>query len=248
MPNPVVHFEINGPDGAALARFYSDLFEWRVQEVPGAPYWLVDTQAGRGINGGIGTTPDGTAFATFYVESAEPEALMQKVEAAGGKVTMPVTETEIVTFGQFTDPDGLIVGIVKPGDPEEQSGQGPSAGDNPPVDWFEILGTDAARTQTFYRGVFGWEVENADFPAYGLVQHEHDEAGNDLSIGGGLGSGDGALWATVYARVPDCQATLSKAESLGGTRVYGPNQVGEGMRTGAFRDPPGCVFGVYQIG
>ena len=28
MGNPVVHFEIGGPDGPVLRQFYSDLFGW----------------------------------------------------------------------------------------------------------------------------------------------------------------------------------------------------------------------------
>src|SRR5437660_6702822 len=128
MGNRVVHFELNGPDGEALAGFYTELFGWHVREIPGAGYRLVDTHAGGGINGGIGTTRDGGAFGTFYVESDEPEALMERAVHAGATVRMPVTETPMVTFGLFEDPDGLVVGIVKAGE-----GPGVSPGGNPPV-------------------------------------------------------------------------------------------------------------------
>jgi predicted enzyme related to lactoylglutathione lyase len=202
----------------------------------------VDTHAGSGINGGIGTTRDGGTCATFYVQSDEPEALMAKAEAAGAHVVMPITKTPFLTSGQFADPDGLIVGIVK-------TGEGPrvSPGDNPPVDWFEILGSDAERTQAFYREVFGWETDPRGGGSYRLVQHEHDEEGRDLQIGGGLGSGDGTTWVTVYAHVPDVEAALQKAKSLGGTRVYGPNQAAPNVISGAFRDPAGNPFGVHQM-
>jgi predicted enzyme related to lactoylglutathione lyase len=46
--------------------------------------------------------------------------------------------------------------------------------------------------------------------------------------------------------VPDVEAALARAEKLGGGRVYGPNQVNEGMRTGTLRHPAGNVFGVYE--
>jgi hypothetical protein len=42
------------------------------------------------------------------------------------------------------------------------------------------------------------------------------------------------------------EATLGRAEQLGGTRVCGPTAVDEQMQTGAFRGPAGNVFGVYQ--
>jgi predicted enzyme related to lactoylglutathione lyase len=243
MGNRVVHFEMNGPDAGTLATFYSDLFGWHIQEIPDIGCRLIDTHGGEGINGGIGQTPDGTAFTTFYVESTEPEALMAKAEKAGAGVVMPITENAYVTVGLFADPDGLVVGIVKGGEGEAP---GPSAGDNPPVDWFEILGSDAERTQRFYRDLFGWETDDSGFGGYRLVQHEHDAEGRDLQIGGGLGSDDGTTWVTVYARVPDIEAALQKVESFGGNRAYGPNEVGDTMKTGAFHDPAGNPFGIYQ--
>jgi predicted enzyme related to lactoylglutathione lyase len=48
--------------------------------------------------------------------------------------------------------------------------------------------------------------------------------------------------------VADVEAALARAESLGGTRVYGPNPVDDHTDTGAFRDPAGNVFGVYHHG
>ncbi len=38
------------------------------------------------------------------------------------------------------------------------------------------------------------------------------------------------------------------AESLGGSRIYGPMAVDDHIQTGAFRDPAGNVFGVYHHG
>jgi len=52
----------------------------------------------------------------------------------------------------------------------------------------------------------------------------------------------------VYASVADVEATLARAESLGATRLYGPNQLDDHTETGAFRDPAGNVFGVYHHG
>ena len=30
MPNPVVHFEVVSPDGEAAQKFYSELFDWKL--------------------------------------------------------------------------------------------------------------------------------------------------------------------------------------------------------------------------
>jgi predicted enzyme related to lactoylglutathione lyase len=50
-----------------------------------------------------------------------------------------------------------------------------------------------------------------------------------------------------YIEVPDAEASLAQAESLGGTRVMGPDEVpGMGIVLGHFRDPEGHLIGVVQ--
>lgn len=238
MGNRVVHFEMAGPDEAALSAFYAELFGWHTQDIAEAGYVLVDTHGGGGINGGVARV-EGDGYVTFYVEAEDPQELLDRAEALGGRVAVPVTETPFVTYARFVDPDGLQVGIVKAAEPGTDQ-PGPSAGDGAPVDWFEVLGSEASGTQRFYTELFGWSADNAGFPGYALVSGAGD------GVGGGLGSGDEAQWATVYAKVPDVEAALAKAESLGGRRVYGPNAVDDHMQTGALSDPAGNVFGVYS--
>jgi predicted enzyme related to lactoylglutathione lyase len=240
MGNRVVHFEMAGPDGKALAGFYSDLFGWHTQEIREASYFLVDTHGGGGINGGVVGVPDGEPYVAFYVDDADPQAVLDRAQALGATIVVPLTETPFVTYGRFADPDGLQVGVVRSADPSDEQPPGPSAGEGRPVDWFEVLGSDAAATQKFYTELFGWTADSSGFPGYALVQGAGD------GVGGGLGSGEGATWATVYAKVPVVEDALARAESLGGTRVYGPNDVDDHMQTGALHDPAGNVFGVYS--
>ena len=240
MANPVVHFEIVAADERPLVAFYGELFGWGLQPVPGESYTLVDTRGGGGINGGIGRGDTGEAWATFYVEVDDPQAVLDKAEGLGGATVLPVTEVPgMATFAMFHDPDGLLVGLAR-GEGTPEAAQRPSAGEGAAVDWFEVLGADAGRSQAFYAELFGWKVPGG---AYGLVG-----PGADHGIGGGIGAGGELRWATVYAGVADVGATLARAGALGATRVYGPDQVDDHTETGAFRDPAGNVFGVYHHG
>jgi uncharacterized protein len=241
MANPVVHFEIGAADDRPLLAFYSELFGWGLRAFPGMNYTLVDTRGGGGINGGIGKSGTGEAWVAFYVEVGDPQAYLDKAGALGATTVVPVIELPgMATFAMFDDPDGLLVGLVH-GEEAPQAARRPSDGDGAAVDWFEVLGGDAGRSQAFYAELFGWDVPRGD--AYGLVG-----AGADRGIGGGIGAGGEARWATVYASVGDVEAALARAEALGATRVYGPNQVDDHTETGAFRDPAGNVFGVYRHG
>lgn len=114
MGQPVVHFEIHGQDQERLAGFYSEIFGWHVNADNPHSYGMVDTHAGgRGIAGGM-TTSDMAPRVLIYVEVEDPQATLDAVGAAGGKVVMPVTEIPgAVTMAIFTDPEGNTIGLVK---------------------------------------------------------------------------------------------------------------------------------------
>jgi uncharacterized protein len=237
--NRIAHFEVGSADFERLLRFYGELFDWRVERTADT-LAIVDTRSGGGVNGAIGRSGDGTPWVSFYVGVEDPQAALRRAEALGGTTMLDVVEIpDLLTFAMFSDPDGNLVGLLETKGGKSYAGQ-PSAGDGVPVDWFEVLGADAERTRRFYQDLFGWTLTESGAPGYWMVQ---PEAGG---IGGGLGGGVGKVWATVYAKVGDVETSLAKAERLGATRVFGPDQAGDRTTTGALRDPAGNVFGVYQ--
>ena len=111
MGSPVVHFEVIGKDGKKLQEWYSKIFGWKINADNPVNYGLVEAQ-GNGIGGGVGQGD--ASSVTFYIEVDDPQAYLSKVEAAGGKTIHPVEEIPgMVTFAQFADPEGNVVGIVK---------------------------------------------------------------------------------------------------------------------------------------
>jgi len=240
MSHPVVHFEIGGPDDRQLAEFYAELFGWRMQPVPGIDYTLVNT--GGGINGGIEKSADGVPSVTFYIQTDDLQAALDKINLLGGKTETPITELPgMATYALFSDPDGLRVGLVLgPSDAQHVAESVPAAGGGAPVDWFEVLGADADRSQRFYAEIFGWQATGAG-PGYRMVDTK-----SARGIQGGIGIGQQGTWVTVYASVADVEAVLARAVDLGGQREQGPAAVDDHLQTGALRDPAGNVFGVYH--
>ena len=117
-----------------------------------------------------------------------------------------------------------------------------------PVVHFEIVGTDAERLHGFYGELFGWAIDADNPMKYGLVAREANLNSDGIGIGGGIGNGPDGYpgHVTVYVEVPDVEASLVRAESLGGTRMMGPQQVMEGIEIGMFSDPEGHVIGVIK--
>ena len=117
-----------------------------------------------------------------------------------------------------------------------------------PVVHFEVVGRDGSALRTFYSSLFDWKID-ADNPAnYGLIARQENVSKDGVGISGGIGVGppdyDGHV--TVYVEVPDVEAALVKAESLGGTRLGGPNTVLDGVEIGSFYDPEGHMIGLVR--
>ena len=111
-----------------------------------------------------------------------------------------------------------------------------------PVTHFEIISRNGEQMKDFYSKLFDWEINSNNPMNYGLVKKE----GN--GIGGGVGSPgpDGMTHVTFYAEVPDPQATLDMATSMGGSVVV-PVTVIPGMVTFAlFSDPDGNRVGIVK--
>jgi len=118
---PVVHFEIIGSDPANLRSYYGQLFGWDYQigdattEAVSQPgnYGFVDATTGSGINGGVGGGDGYEGRVLFYVSVPNVEAALQKAESLGGKRQMgPEGTPGTLVVGQFTDPEGNLIGIA----------------------------------------------------------------------------------------------------------------------------------------
>jgi uncharacterized protein len=116
-----------------------------------------------------------------------------------------------------------------------------------PVVHFEIMGADADKLHSFYSDLFDWKVDSENPMNYGIVDRESNVNADGVGIGGGIGSAPGvAGHVTFYVEVPDVEAALAKAESLGGTRLMGPDQVMEGLVIGLINDPEGHMVGLVK--
>src|SRR5262249_22220424 len=112
MANPVTWFEIIGKDSNGLHTFYREVFGWKltppVAEM-GNYSMLTDHQPG--IGGGIG---EGDARVTVYIETTDPQGLLERASRAGARVLMPVTTiTPDTTIAMLMDPAGNTFGLLK---------------------------------------------------------------------------------------------------------------------------------------
>jgi predicted enzyme related to lactoylglutathione lyase len=122
----------------------------------------------------------------------------------------------------------------------------------PPIFNFEIIGKDPDRLRSYYGDLFGWEFDTTAPVAeaisqqgnYGFVNRNTTDDGTGIpgGVGGGVGYNG---YVIFYVGVPNVEAALLKAESLGGRRQMGPvKNPGADLVVGHFTDPEGHLIGL----
>src|SRR5687768_10643162 len=103
-----------------------------------------------------------------------------------------------------------------------------------PVVWFEVLGTDGDKLRRFYADLFGWKIDANNPMQYGMV-----DTGTKQGIPGGVAAAAKGMrpGVTFYVAADDLQASLARAERLGGKTVLPPLQLPDGPAIAMFSDP-----------
>jgi predicted enzyme related to lactoylglutathione lyase len=119
----ILHFEIPANNIEKLRKFYSELFDWKIEKTPGpAEYWSIHTvpvdEKGApirpGVNGGImkRQNPEHKPVNYILVESVDEYA--KKIEALGGRVVVPKMEVpRICWWALALDPEGNQFAIMQ---------------------------------------------------------------------------------------------------------------------------------------
>lgn len=116
---------------------------------------------------------------------------------------------------------------------------------------FEIPFDDGERARSFYRSVFGWEVEEVAEMDYTFVQTgPHNDEGYATEpgyIGGGMFQRQAPIATPVLTiEVDDIAAAMAAVVANGGAVVSEPSAVGEMGIAGYFTDSEGNLMGVWQ--
>jgi predicted enzyme related to lactoylglutathione lyase len=112
MPNAFAHIELSTDDLAAAKAFYKSVFAWKISDIPGMGYTMIDV--GKGVGGGMQKKqmPEQPTAWLPYVEVADVKVTLAKASAAGARVVVDYMEIgEMGTIGVFVDPTGAGLGV-----------------------------------------------------------------------------------------------------------------------------------------
>ncbi len=112
---------------------------------------------------------------------------------------------------------------------------------NPVLRW-QIVTKDPERHSSFYRDVFGWEID-----ADNALNYRQARSGNDGGIDGGFwpSPSDGPSFVQLFIEVDDVDAAISRATDHGAEVIMAPQHLPEGEVMAILVDSEGLTFSVY---
>ena len=114
VPASVIWFEIPADKVDRAKKFYTSLFGWKINPIPGmADYWHIDTGGhDKSPDGGLTTRKSPQHPITNYVLVPSVKAAEAKVKKLGGKVIIPkMTVPEMGYFAVCKDTEGNVFAV-----------------------------------------------------------------------------------------------------------------------------------------
>ena len=113
MANPVLQFQIVSKVPEETARFYSELFAWKIDADNAMGYRRIDTGSAEGIQGGIWPAPpQAPVFVQLFVGVEDVRASVASAERLGARVVIPPTVLpEGDEMAVLHDPQGMSFAV-----------------------------------------------------------------------------------------------------------------------------------------
>lgn len=110
----VVHFELGTVEPERAAKFYRDVFGWKVEKWGGFDYWLITTGEDNepGINGALMVHQDAKPRTVNTVEVPSVDDFAEKVTDSGGQVASDKVTIPGVGYNLYCrDTEGNLFGL-----------------------------------------------------------------------------------------------------------------------------------------
>ena len=245
-PGTPIWVDLASPDIAGSVSFYGQLFGWQAQDLgEEAGHYNMFRQDGKQVAAVAGKMdPNQPTAWSVYVKTDDAAQTVKKAAEAGGNVLMePFAVMDQGTMAVFADPSGAVISVWQP---DKMSGAELLNTPNS-FSWNELHTRDMNGARAFYTKVFPWATRVNEIPGGG----EYTEwLVNDKSIGGGMAMGPEMPANTpphwlVYFAVADTDATVKRAQELGGTVMAPATDIPQG-RFAVLVDPQGAAFGIIK--
>jgi uncharacterized protein len=238
--------DLTTTDQPAAKAFYTGLFGWQAEDMPvGEDVFYSMMRAGGKRVAAIAPQPQQQRDAgappvwNSYVSVEDADATVERAKELGGTVHAPAFDVmEVGRMAVIQDPHGAYFMAWQP---RQHIGaelvNAPGA-----LVWNELASPGLDAASAFYAGLFGWTVAPFEASPTPYLSIKNGETNN-----GGMREldqpGMPPHWL-VYFGVEDIDAALEKAGELGGTTMFGPQDI-QIAKIAVVKDPQGAVFALY---
>jgi hypothetical protein len=240
--------DMSSADLPKARAFYAGLLGWETPEgPPEAGGYSVCLLHGKSVAGlGPQMNPEAPPAWMTYVNVDSADDTIDKVKANGGMVLAgPMDVMDVGRMAILADPQGAVIGLWQPG-----THLGAEVVNEPgALCWNELVTNDLDGAKAFYKAVFGWGATDQGPPegppAY--VEWKLD----DRSLGGMMPKSPDMpadmppMWG-IYFAVADVDASVAKAQELGGALFMGPMDIEPG-RFAVLADDQGVMFNLITM-
>ena len=243
--------DLTTPDIQSAGYFYGGLFGWRFQ--PGGPetggYGLFQLE-GKTVAGGMQTTEElGPPSWTVYFQTPDTDATAKAAEQAHGSVLVqPMDVLDMGRMAVLADKAGVHFGLWQPG-----TNKGLDVVQEPgSLCWLELYTADVPAAAGFYNATLGMETFALDFYGGTYTTFSPGGQGEDAMFGGVVDKADDPAEAQSppywlpYFEVTDTDATVARAQELGGAVRMPATDLPDVGRIAKLTDPYGARFAVIK--
>jgi predicted enzyme related to lactoylglutathione lyase len=243
-PGSFCWIELATTDAASATSFYTQLFGWSVDEsdMGDGSLYTIFQKNGRNAAAMYAIRPEQQGMPPnwmSYVAVASADDATRKAKDLGATVRAePFDVSDYGRMSVLADPTGASFAVWQA---KQEIGLGVRDEENT-LCWNELQARDLERAKHFYVSLFGWRPkESPEYTEFHLGEH---------AIGGMLSSHAPAevppYWLPYFA-VADCDATVARAGSLGGSICAPPMDIANVGRFAVLGDPQGATFAVIRL-
>jgi predicted enzyme related to lactoylglutathione lyase len=243
--------ELSTTDAPAAKAFYSGLFGWQPKDMPMGPDAFYTMLLLDGKEVGALYSQDQQQRDQHipphwmnYVAVASADDTAARAKSLGGKVLAePFDVFDARRMAVIQDPTGGTLSIWQ----AKKSMGARIVGELHTMAWNELSSTDKRKAQEFYVKLFGWDMKNED-PGpmqYTEIHHQGKAIGGMLQLDPAWGNIP-SNWM-VYFPVANCDSSVAKTQSLGGSVMMPAKDIEKVGRFSILRDPQGAVFAIIQL-
>ncbi|WP_455351545.1 VOC family protein [Streptomyces sp. SYSU K217416] len=241
--------DLGTPDLDGAHTFYGGLFGWEFLSAgPEAGGYGMFRLGDKVVAGGmIVPEEQGPSAWGLYFQSADADATAETVEEGGGEVLFePMDVFDFGRMAVFSDPAGVSFATWQP---KYRKGLDAVTDENT-LCWTELYTADPAAATAFYGSVFGWQASEMPFAGGSYTMLKPAGAADDAAFGGVLpldaDPTEAEAYWLPYFEVADCDATVAKAQELGGKVRMPPVDMEGAGRFAKLADPYGARFAVIK--